>query len=147
MASAIAQVLSEDKTTSNLIAQLAEKRGASPEEVTADVSEMFAKYASFLVTKESGVDADIEETRGGIADIAEKYGVRGNKVDTIMDKLKAALPKSSYVPSDGTVEKGDEKAKLSNGKKFKIFLIAAIAALKVMNIIKKNNKKAAAGSA
>jgi len=138
----IAQVLTEDKTTNNLIAQLAEKSSKTPEEVTQDVSEMFAKYGRFLVKKENNDDAganeDLNGARGGIAEVAKKYGFDGDKANSILEKLKSGLTKSSDIPSSESMD--DDKSKLGKGKKFKIFLICASAVLLVMNIIKKGKK-------
>jgi len=138
----IAQVLTKDKTTNNLIAQLAEKSNKTPEEVTQDVSEMFAKYGRFLVKKENNdaaSDEDLNGARGGIADVAKKYGFDGDKANLILEKLKSGLTKSSEIPSSESMD--EDKTKLGKGKKFKIFLICASAVLLVMNLVKKGKKQ------
>lgn len=136
-------VLSEDKTTSKLIKALADKEKSTPEQVTKDVAKMFEGFSKFLQAKEqnsSSVDATRSESKTAISSFLDKYGLKSDMAESIMEKMSNGIPSSSEIPSSDVARSDEEEKKLSKGKKFKIFLICAAAVLMVMNIVKKAKK-------
>ncbi len=140
--SEIEQVLREDSTTSKLIKSLADKENSTPEQVTTDVSKLFAEYGRFLVAKEGNsptADAVRSASKNAVSEFLEKYGLKSDMVESVMDKMAKGLPSSDEIPSSDTISRDGDK-NLGKGKKFKIFLICAAAVLMVMNIVKKAKK-------